>query len=70
VRARLLAEDTPTLGVTGSLINGEPIDKTAVARDMPAWRERKRFVKQVETDLAHKGGYEGRKQCFMVAERL
>jgi hypothetical protein len=54
VRTRFFAEDASTFQSIGLLINVEPVGKTAVTRDMPAWRKRKGFVEQIKTDWAHK----------------
>jgi hypothetical protein len=48
----------------------EPVDKTAVTRDMATGGERKGLVKQIKTDLAYKRGYKACKECFVVLEGL
>jgi hypothetical protein len=70
MRTRFFAEDSSTFQSFRLLINVEPVEETAVTRDMPAWRKRKGFVKQIKTDWARERGYKARKKCFMLAERL
>jgi hypothetical protein len=70
MRTSFFAENASIFQSIRLLINVEPVDETAVTRDMPTWGKRKGSVEQIETDLAHKRGYKARKECFVVVQRL
>jgi len=70
MRTCFFSENASTFQSIRLLINVEPVDETAVTSDMSAWGERKGFMEQIETDLAHKRGYKARKECFVVMGRL